>query len=375
MTRHALSLRLLPVLALGLLAVAGCRKAPIETYRIPHEGPRTAAANDMMSRPVPGAEGAPDVRWQLPTGWEALPDQTGMRKGSFVVRDAGHHEATIAVTVFPGDVGGDLANINRWLGQIQQPPVTEADLPRLVTELDLPAGRFKRVDLIGAGPEPTNSAHDHRMRTLGAWHAQDGRTWFFKMTGDSSLVAAQARAFDAFLASVSFVGDAVPGAPAALNAAVQPAPEPASTPAPAYTPAAPVAASGELTWTAPAGWQAKDLGPMRKASYTVGGEADFSVIAFPGEAGGDLANINRWRGQVQLPPLDAAQLAAETESVAGQGGLTFTVVDFAGGGTRITGAILPHAGQSYFFKLTGPDAIVAAAKPEFLAFLKSVTAR
>lgn len=359
MTRHALPFRLLPVLALGLLAVAGCRKAPIETYRIPHEGPRKAAA-DMMSRPVPGAEGAPDIRWQIPVGWEAQPDQTGMRKGSFVVRDTGGHEATIAVTVFPGDVGGDLANINRWLGQIQQPPVTEADLPRLITGLDLPAGRFKRVDLIGAGPEPSDPSHDHRMRTLGAWHAQDGRTWFFKMTGDSTLVAAQSGAFDAFIASVAFVGDAVPGAPAALNTAVQ---------------SAPAATTGDLAWSAPAAWQAKDLGTMRKASYTVGGEADFSVIAFPGDAGGDLANINRWRGQVQLPPLGAAQLAAETESFAGASGLTFTVVDFAGGGTRITGAILPHAGQSYFFKLMGPDAVVAAARPEFLAFLKSVTVR
>ncbi|MFH1496990.1 MAG: hypothetical protein ABII82_04110 [Verrucomicrobiota bacterium] len=364
MSKHASSLRLLPVCLLGLLAVSACRKAPVETYRIPHEGPRTAAAADMSSQPVPGAEGAPDIRWRLPAGWEVQPDQTGMRKGSFVVRDQGGHEATIAVTVFPGDVGGDLANINRWLGQIQQPPITQDDLPRIVSVLDLPAGPFKRVDLLGAGPEPADPAHDHRMRTIGAWHAQDGRTWFFKMTGDATLVSAQSAAFDAFIASVVFTAEPLPGAPAAVAAALQSAPA---------TPSGP-AAAGDLTWTAPASWQAKDLGPMRKASYTVGDEADFSVIAFPGEAGGDLANINRWRGQVQLPPLTEAQLAAETESVAGQG-LTFTLVDFAGGGTRITGAILPHAGQSYFFKLTGPDAVVAAARPEFIAFLQSVTAR
>lgn len=359
MTFPALTIRLLPAASLGfLLTVSGCRKAPIETYRVPHDAKQPAAAlaaNDMMSQPVAAATGAPEVSWRVPRGWQVQPDQTGMRKGSFVVKDNGGHEASIAVTVFPGDVGGDLANINRWLGQIQQPAVAEADLDRLITEVRLPAGTFKRVDLVGAGPEPGDPSHDHRTRILGAWLKQEDRTWFFKMTGDSTLVVSQTPAFDAFLESVGF---------AEVSA-------PVSAPAAAVT--APTV-SGELAWSAPAGWQAKELGPMRKASYAVGGEADFSVISFPGDAGGDLANINRWRGQVQLPPFSAEELVAGT-TVLQSGPFRFTVVDFAGGGTRITGAILPHDGQSYFFKLMGPDAVVAAANAEFIDFLKSVTAR
>ncbi len=345
----------------GLLSVAGCRKAPIESYRIPHETTpaATGMAGNMSSQSVPSADGAPDVHWSVPDGWETQPDQTGMRKGSFVVKDQGGHEASIAVTVFPGDVGGDLANINRWLGQIQLPPITAAELPALITEVPLPAGVFKRVDLVG-GEVAEDPAHDHRTRILGAWLKQENRTWFFKVTGDATLVENQSSAFDAFLASVHFTT-----APSAPVAAVQTAPV-----------AAPV--SGALSWTAPAGWQAKDLGPMRKASYTVGADADFSVISFPGDAGGDLANVNRWRGQVQLPPFSAVELAAESEAITA-GSLSFTVVDFVGqsaaGPTRLLGAILPFGDQSYFFKLMGPDATVGAAKPEFIAFLKSVTAR
>jgi cysteinyl-tRNA synthetase len=37
-------------------------------------------------------------------------------------------EAEVAVTVFPGTVGGLTANVNRWRGQIGLPPASEADI-------------------------------------------------------------------------------------------------------------------------------------------------------------------------------------------------------------------------------------------------------
>ncbi|MES1194548.1 MAG: hypothetical protein ABUL65_01550, partial [Opitutus sp.] len=65
--------------------------------------------------------------------------------------------------------------------------------------------------------------------------------------------------------------------------------------------------SDNLAWTAPADWTAKAPGAMRKGSFTVkgadGSEADLSITAFPGDTGGLLANLNRWRGQISLPPL------------------------------------------------------------------------
>jgi hypothetical protein len=143
--------------------------------------------------------------------------------------------------------------------------------------------------------------------------------------------------------------------------------------------AVPTAAGADLIWTAPAGWKPKPAAAMRKGSYAVpgadGAEADLSITAFPGDVGGELANVNRWRGQIQLPPLDEAGLAAATTRVSANG-LEFVVVDFANPSaskpTRILGAMGPFNGATWFFKLNGPDALVAAAKPEFLAFLKTV---
>jgi hypothetical protein len=155
------------------------------------------------------------------------------------------------------------------------------------------------------------------------------------------------------------------------------APTPTDSPAPTDSTAPQTA----LTWTAPADWQPKPLGAMRIGSFTVSGDAgnaDISIIAFPGEAGGLLANINRWRGQLGLAPLADGDLADATTALAGAGGLHFTVVDLsgqaAGAPARMLGAILSFEGQTYFFKLTGPDALVTSEKPAFLDFLKTVKA-
>ena len=143
--------------------------------------------------------------------------------------------------------------------------------------------------------------------------------------------------------------------------------------------AVPTANGADMTWTAPATWKPKPLGAMRKGSYAVPGadgtEADLSITAFPGDVGGELANVNRWRGQIQLPPLGEADLAAATTHREIHG-LPFVVVDFVSPSTvkpaRIVGAILPFNRATWFFKLMGPDATVEAAKPAFLEFLQTV---
>ncbi len=140
--------------------------------------------------------------------------------------------------------------------------------------------------------------------------------------------------------------------------------------------AVPTANGSGLQWTAPADWAPKAASAMRRGSYTVksaGGEADLSITAFPGATGGLEANLNRWRGQVGLPassPTDVVAAAEKFES----NGLSFVVVDYANNGTRLLGAVVPYEGNSWFFKLMGPDAVVAAQKTAFKDFLHTVKA-
>lgn len=178
--------------------------------------------------------------------------------------------------------------------------------------------------------------------------------------------------------------DAEPSLPA--TPAGHPSPDNAAAPnAPVSSPGGGMSgpavstASGQaLTWTAPAEWQIKPATPMRKGSYAVnapnGETADLSITAFPGAVGGELANLNRWRGQVSLPPVDESALDTSVTRLSANG-LTFTVVDCVSTDAtprRILGAMTPYDGAMWFFKLTGPDVAVSSAKPAFLDFLKTV---
>lgn len=134
----------------------------------------------------------------------------------------------------------------------------------------------------------------------------------------------------------------------------------------------PTATGQPLVWTAPAGWTPKVASAMRRGSYTVSGPegaGDVSITAFPGDVGGNLANINRWRGQLQLPPV--ADLAGVVQPLEANG-LHLLVFEGANNGTRMLAAIVARPNETWFFKLTGPDALVAREKPAFLDFLKTV---
>ena len=136
-------------------------------------------------------------------------------------------------------------------------------------------------------------------------------------------------------------------------------------------------------WTVPAGWQEGQVSAMRRATFLVGGadgqSAEIAVSVFPGDVGGLVANINRWRGQIGLGPVAPDEISGITSNVD-VSGTTATVVDFQAesapsGKTqppRMIVATLPHAGNSWFFKMTGDAPLVGAQKDAFLQFVQSV---
>ncbi len=142
------------------------------------------------------------------------------------------------------------------------------------------------------------------------------------------------------------------------------------------------APSPALKYKVPAGWQEVAPGEMRAASFRVAGDngklADVSVIPLPGLAGGDLDNVNRWRGQVGLKgvaPDELAKLAEPVQMDGHQAQLYDQAGENVGSGekTRILAAITRREGTAWFFKMTGDDALVAQQKPTFVEFLRSVT--
>jgi|CZKI01.1.fsa_nt_gi hypothetical protein len=370
--------RITLLLAVGVCSgLAACRDRSITSYRIPKEP-------DAEQAPAPEAasqSGAPAIHWTVPDGWQLQP-AAAMRQGSFLVAGAAGATADVSVVSLPGTGGDDLANINRWRDQLKLAPVSASEMPGQVQSLAAAAGQFVLADMAGT------VAEKGAVRILGAWLRQPDRVWFFKMIGSSDLVETQKDAFIAFLKSVS-LGDGsagrlplAQGGPAPSNTNDLPR-SGRETGVPLVQPAAggagmdsiPVKAErgASLLWQAPADWQNLPGNAMRKGSYSLGGGAEVAITAFPGGVGGVLANVNRWRGQAGLAPVDETGLGRATTPVESNG-LHFLLVDSEGASSSVVAALLPWNGATWFFKLTGPADAVARAKPSFLSFLKTVRA-
>lgn len=131
------------------------------------------------------------VSWVLPDGWEKLP-ASQMVKAKF---SAG--SARTAISVFPGTVGGDVANVNRWLRQCGQPPLkNEEAFDALVKQLKIGSKTYQYASMAGK-----RNAIDV------AWFFDGAKTYFFKMSGAPEAVAEQKNAFDAFLRSLVWSDD------------------------------------------------------------------------------------------------------------------------------------------------------------------------
>lgn len=140
--------------------------------------------------------------------------------------------------------------------------------------------------------------------------------------------------------------------------------------------AAATARTAALSWTLPRGWT-ETAGPgMRYATIkpALPGNLEVSVIALPGAAGGEVANVNRWRGQLGLPALEETALLAAREVLSTEAGAV-SLYDFAASGIRPGRLIvgLTNAGEkTWFLKMAGDASAVAASRGDFLHLIASL---
>lgn len=343
--------------------LVGCSRDEIQTYRVDKEAaPAAAPSTSTVSNELPPPHASPEkLEWTKPKGWEQKAP-SAMRYASFSVVGEKGAQADFSVVTLAGEAGGVLPNINRWRNQLGLGPLSEGQLADNFVHFDVLGTKVVLVDFASTAPMGEGSSNT---RMLAAILPRGPATWFFKMVGDDALVRNQKTSFTKFLKSLHFT---------MADRAADPAPT---------MPAPNVAGGGGLKWSLPSGWKEQAASGMRKGSFLVEGkqnmQADVSIISLPGEAGGVLPNINRWRGQISLPPLSDADLKkiASTVVVQGQDGL---LVDMLSGGvlekksnkTRVLGLILVKDGQSWFFKMSGDDALVESQKTIFVNFVKSI---
>jgi hypothetical protein len=144
--------------------------------------------------------------------------------------------------------------------------------------------------------------------------------------------------------------------------------------APDDVPATPPGA-GTIKWDIQAGWVEAPAKPMRLVTFVVkapGGESgEVTVVKLGGDTGGTLANVNRWRMQIGLEPLEGNLPDPLTEKVR-IGELDHEKVELNGPRGGLIVAWHVRGNERWFFKLAGPAAVVDAQKPSFDAFLESI---
>jgi hypothetical protein len=115
-----------------------------------------------------------------------------MRQASFLVRGENETTADISLVTLGASSGDVLANVNRWLGQLGQPPITADDLPRVVQHLPSELGHVAVVDIEGK-PEQGDPNKDGRI--IAAIAPAESGTAFFKLRGNPALAGAEKENF------------------------------------------------------------------------------------------------------------------------------------------------------------------------------------
>ncbi|MEN0020711.1 MAG: hypothetical protein AAF747_07505 [Planctomycetota bacterium] len=167
--------------ATSLAMIAGCEQRTTQDEASPSlvELPSTEpTAAD--SAPAPTAEAElSDRPWLVPEGWTEDAAPRPMRVTTYIVPDASG-SIEVGVTRFGGRVGGDLANINRWRGQMGLPPVDEQSLESVIERFSAPG-----FDGYQARIESESSI----MLVAGVYDESIDQMWFVRATAPDAAAA------------------------------------------------------------------------------------------------------------------------------------------------------------------------------------------
>jgi hypothetical protein len=270
-----------------------------------------------------GADAQPS--WTLPAGWKDLP---GSQFRFATIRMAESDAAGKPLEISVSSAGGDmLANINRWRGQLNLKPIAATDLGDATKAVKVDGHDAIFVSLVGKGSGQMGGAP-----------------------------------FAPFAGGGSGSGGKLPADHPPIDS-VQSAP------------LAKAAPSGDLKYDAPPEWSPGKANAFSLAAFKVvdgDAQADITVSTAGGEL---LANVNRWRGQLSLPPIDAAELSKSIQKIETLG-TTGAYVEIVGpeGAKResILGVQAEAGGRTWFVKLKGDAKLAEQEKPRFEAFVKSL---
>lgn len=195
---------LLALAGVAALTLAACQRDEVRHFRVPKAAPAPGLATPASAAgappgmagdvPPPAAPtGADALTWKLPKGWTEARTPGSMRYAT-IAPPASAPKVDVSVVVLPGPAGGELANVNRWRGQIGLPPLDDAALGAARQRVKAPAGEVSLYDFSSEGAK--------KSRVVAGFTVSRGNSWFVKMSGDADAVASHRSAFVDLLESL-----------------------------------------------------------------------------------------------------------------------------------------------------------------------------
>lgn len=195
-------LSLLLVGTLGLSLFIGCSDREGEHYSVEEvesasqQEPQETSKEELET---PSTEEL-GFRYATPDSWENQ-GSSRMIKLGFVAGEPPMKTADITISSFPGDVGGTLANVNRWRRQVGLGPLSENVLEDFVKPVEITGKEGWQVDFTGpSNDEATGEGNRVIVTTL----PMEEETWFFKILGPESAVEDEHEAYREFIDSIEF---------------------------------------------------------------------------------------------------------------------------------------------------------------------------
>jgi hypothetical protein len=151
------------------------------------------------------------LKFTAPAAWQARPASSTMRVAEFVVpKAAGDPEdAELVVYFFGISVGSVTSNVDRWIGQVQQPDGSASkDKARRETQT-INGLKVTTVDLSGTyvaevRPGATERYNKPNVRLRAAVIETPRGAYYIKMTGPAKTMAAADADFKKFLATLRY---------------------------------------------------------------------------------------------------------------------------------------------------------------------------
>ena len=135
--------------------------------------------------------------------------------------------------------------------------------------------------------------------------------------------------------------------------------------------------SSEFRWEKPDSWIPSKGSSMRIASFDVPfstGMGDLSVMELGGDGGGPVANVNRWRGQIGLEPLEENEIMAQAQRGESELGpyQIFQLTNDSSSDRAILAAILSMNNSTLYIKLTASNDGIKELELDFRNFCSSI---